>query len=72
MVALILAGSLGIVPLIIFLVVIGIALYFLGGYLPVLFRNIIIALICLALFLWLLDAFGIYSLPEAFHVGGGR
>jgi cytosine/uracil/thiamine/allantoin permease len=60
-------ATIGFVPVVIFLVVVGFVLWLVGDRINATLRNIIIFLICLALALWLLDAFGIYPLPAAFH-----
>jgi hypothetical protein len=63
-------GTIGFVPVMIFLLVFGFCLYIFRNYINSTFLMIIIGLVCLALLLWLLDAFSIYPLPAAFRIGG--
>lgn len=60
------------VPMIIFLLVIGFVLYLLRNSIDGTIRNIIIALLVLGVALWLLNAFGIVSLPSQLHIGGSK
>jgi hypothetical protein len=57
------------VPMIIFLLVVGFVLWLLGGRIDGTIRNIIIALMVLAVALWILNAFGIITLPSQFRIG---
>jgi hypothetical protein len=50
-----------IISIIVILVVLGIAFYFLSPYIAEPFRTIIIVLVILAVCIWLLMAFGIWS-----------
>jgi hypothetical protein len=57
------------VPMIIFLLVVGFVLWLLGGRIDSTIRNIIIALLVLAVAVWILAAFGIISLPGELQIG---
>lgn len=61
-----------IVILIIFVLVIGVVLWLLSGKVPPIVITIVTVLLILLVCLWLLDAFGIFPLPAAFHLKGGK
>lgn len=61
-----------VVAVIIFLLVVGVVLYLLGARIDPTIRTIVIVLLVLLICLWLLDAFGIFPLPAAFHLKGGK
>ncbi len=58
-----------IVKVVIFLLVVGVVLWLLGDRIHPTLRNVILALIILAVCVWLLDAFGIVTLPSALRLG---
>lgn len=61
-----------IVPLIIFLLVVGVILWLLGPRIHPTIRALIIALLVIAVALWLLDALGLFPMPEALRIRGTR
>lgn len=64
------AAAFGVVGLVVFLLVVGIALYLTRNWLDPTIRTILIIIIVILFVVWLLAAFGLIPLPAAFQVGG--
>lgn len=58
-----------IIGVIVFLIIVAVVLYFLAPRMNATLTNIIIVLVVLAVAFWLLNAFGIVTLPAALRLG---
>jgi hypothetical protein len=60
------------VPVLVLLIVVGVALWLLRGRIDPTVYTIIICLLVLAVALWILNAFGLVSIPSAFQLRGAK